>query len=204
MKEIVAVRNTTLNIALIGMPGAGKSVVGKVLAEKLGLAFLDADAIIEKDAGLKLRQIIARYGEAAFLEREQKAIIGLGDFKNHVICPGGSVVYSPAAMNFLQENAIIVFLDASLENIKKRAGNIVARGVVGAHGKSLEALFHERLPLYKKYAELIIPVAESFDPEHIAGQILHAVFLRGQTRRGMRQICYSIKKIVNRGTNEDK
>lgn len=108
-----------MNITLIGMPGAGKSSIGKKLAEELHYSFIDADETIKKNTGLKLQDIIDRYGETAFLEMEQRVIMDLAITDKLVICTGGSVVYSEKAMHFLKKNSIIIFLNAELKTLKK-------------------------------------------------------------------------------------
>lgn len=154
------------------MPGVGKSVIGKELALKLGFTFLDADTIIERNAGSKLQQIIDSCGESVFLEMEQAAILELGSIDKHVICPGGSVVYSDSAMTFLRQHSMIILLEASLAEIRGRIGNPETRGIVGAKEKNLETIFKERTPLYKKYAEAVIPVPDPFDPSRAVADII--------------------------------
>ena len=164
-----------MNITLIGMPGVGKSIVGKELARKLAFTFLDTDVIIEKNAHLPLHQIIDIYGESVFLEMEQKAVLDLGEVDNHVICPGGSVIYSPEAMAFLQQHSVIIFLDASLSGIEGRIGNLSARGVVGAKEKRLKTIYKERIPFYHKYAARVITMPDNFDVDQTVGAIIDAL-----------------------------
>ncbi len=150
-----------MNITLIGMPGAGKSSIGKELASRLQFDFLDADNIIEKSAKLKLQGIIDKYGEETFLEMEQKAVIGLGKIDCCVICPGGSVVYSQEAMSFLKENSVIIFLDADLERVKEHISNLSTRGIIGLKGKALEDVYQQRRPLYEKYADVTLKLSQN-------------------------------------------
>ncbi len=149
-----------MNITLIGMPGVGKSSIGRKLASRLQFDFLDADNIIEKSAGLKLQEIIDKYGEEMFLEMEQKAVIGLGKIECCVICPGGSVVYSQEAMSFLKENSVVVFLDADLECIEENISNLSTRGIIGLRGKALEDVYQQRRPLYEKYADVALKLSQ--------------------------------------------
>ncbi|MFH1094042.1 MAG: shikimate kinase [Candidatus Omnitrophota bacterium] len=157
-----------MNITLIGMPGAGKSSIGRTLASKLGFDFLDTDNIIEKRAKFKLQKIIDKYGEATFLDMEQQAVIGLGKIDNCVICPGGSVVYSHKAMSFLKENSVIVFLEADLECLKEHISDISTRGIVGLKGKDLEDVYQQRRSLYEKYADVTLKLSQDLTiMEHV-------------------------------------
>ena len=160
------------NIVLIGMPGVGKSVLGKELAERLGLGFVDVDNVIEGKAKLSLQQIIDRFGDERFVEIEEEAIMSLGECANCVISPGGSAVYSEKAMDFLSGNAVVIFLKTSLETIRKNITNQDARGIVGLKGKNLEALFEERAALYTRYADITIEVASDYDIDLILEEIL--------------------------------
>lgn len=150
-----------MNVTLIGMPGAGKSSIGSKLALRLQFDFLDADNIIEKSAGLKLQEIIDKYGEEKLLEMEQNAVIGLGKIDRCVICPGGSVVYSQEAMSFLKANSVIFFLEADLECIKEQIANLSTRGIIGLKGKALEDVYKQRRPLYEKYADVTVKLSQN-------------------------------------------
>ena len=145
-----------MNITLIGMAGVGKSFIGKKLAKKLNYDFIDIDELIEKKTNLKLQQIIDKFGERYFLKVETKIIMNLSDAINTVISPGGSIVYSKSAMEFLKEKSIVVYLEDSFENINKRVKNQKTRGIVGLKNKDFETLFDERNKLYKKYADVVI------------------------------------------------
>jgi shikimate kinase len=161
-----------MNITFIGMPGVGKSVIGRELAKRLNYRFIDVDEIIEEQSGLKLQEIIDRFGDDKFLEMEKRAVLGLNTLDNCIIAPGGSVIYSPEAMGFLKRNSIIVFLNAPLKTIRKRLRNLDVRGIVGLKKKSLKALFDERLILYGQYADLTIEILDDSDIESIIGAII--------------------------------
>ncbi|HII30195.1 shikimate kinase [Candidatus Woesearchaeota archaeon CG08_land_8_20_14_0_20_47_9] len=172
-----------MNITLIGMPGAGKSLIGRELAKKLNYRFIDVDEIIEEKNGLKLQEIIDRFGDGRFKEIEEKTILELTNSKprrlsNSVISPGGSVVYSEEAMRFLKKVSIVVFLNPSLKNIKTYNSDFSARGVVGLKKKSLEQLHNERLPLYRRYADVTMVLPENFDVERVVGDIVDKIFQR--------------------------
>ncbi|MFH1255882.1 MAG: shikimate kinase [Candidatus Diapherotrites archaeon] len=163
-----------MNITLIGMPGSGKSVIGKELAELLGYRFIDSDRTIEEKTGMKLQQIIDKFGYEKFIKIEEAAVIGCVK-KNNCECvfsPGGSVVYCAKAMDSLRKNSLIVFLDAPFKSIYSRTENRDTRGIVGLKNKSLEELFDERLALYKKYAGLTVKVPADFNKEQVVKKII--------------------------------
>jgi shikimate kinase len=164
----------TMNITLIGMSGVGKSRIGKLLARKLNYDFLDIDRLIEQHNNKKLQEIIDCLGDEKFLEVEENTILVIGVTNNSVISPGGSAIYSERAMKFLKNNSTIVFLNASLKEIKTRTGNFSRRGIVGLKEKGIEKLFEERLPFYKRYADITVDI-EDFDNELIANMIIERV-----------------------------
>ena len=146
---------TKTNVVLIGMPGAGKSTVGVVLAKRLGLDFLDTDVLIQARQGRRLQEIINTEGLAAFRQIEEAALLGLA-CRRTVIATGGSAVYSEAAMAALQAHGTIVFIDLSLEELQRRVRDMDTRGMVIDPGESFADLFARRLPLYRRWAELTV------------------------------------------------
>lgn len=142
------------NIILIGMPGAGKSTVGIVLAKKLGMKFIDSDLIIQEQVGKLLSEIITEQGLQGFLKIEEDVNAGILA-QNTIIATGGSVVYGDRAMQNLHANGICVYLKLSLNEIASRLGNLKDRGVALKDGQTLEALYEERIPLYEKYADVV-------------------------------------------------
>lgn len=143
------------NIVLIGMPGAGKSTVGVVLAKKLGFAFLDSDLLIQSREGKLLHEIIEERGVEGFWTVEEEANMSI-DTRRTVIATGGSVIYGGRAMEHLRETGVIVYLKLSCAGIARRLGDLNERGVTLREGQTLEMLYEERTPLYEKYADLII------------------------------------------------
>ena len=142
-------------IVLRGMPGAGKSTVGVILAKAAGLQFCDTDLIIQQKTGRKLQDIINNDGIEKFLETESDVLSELS-VENSVIATGGSAVYSEAAMQNLKRTGIAVWLDVPLCEVKRRIDNITTRGIVMHPGESLESIYVERLPLYRKYADITV------------------------------------------------
>jgi len=155
------------NITLIGMPGSGKSTIGRALAEKLNFKFIDSDDYIEKQEKMTLQQIIDTKGDKTFCEIEEKRILELLPLKNCVLAPGGSVIYSKKVMNILKDSSVIIFLDTPLEIIEKRLVNKATRGIVRLKSKSIKELYRERVPLYKKYADIIVNCSKKSDSEII-------------------------------------
>jgi shikimate kinase len=152
-----------MNITLIGMSGVGKSRIGKLLAEKIGYNFIDIDKVMEQECGKRVQEIINSLGETKFLEAEEKTVLSITKPYNTVFAPGGSVIYSDKAMKHLRSIGKIVFLNAPLADIRRRTPDFSARGIVGLKGKTVESLFEERLPLYRKYADITIDLQQSSD-----------------------------------------
>lgn len=143
------------NIVLIGMPGAGKSTVGVVLAKRLGLRFVDTDLIIQEKEGLLLQEIIRKKGCEGFIKTENDILKEL-ELERTVIATGGSAIYGKEAMEHLGKTGIIIYLNQSLRGISLRLGDLKSRGVIFKEGQTLKEIFRERTPLYNKYADIII------------------------------------------------
>lgn len=143
------------NIVLIGMPGAGKSTVGVLLAKAMGRYFLDTDVYIQALEDKTLQQIIDEKGLKEFCKIESSHLICI-DLKNAVIATGGSVVYSDEAMRHLAKDGVIIHLDLPFEEIERRVTNLYTRGVVMEKTQTLAGLYEKRQPLYKQFAELTI------------------------------------------------
>ena len=147
------------NVVLIGMPGAGKSTLGIVLAKILGMNFVDADLLIQGQCDKTLQKIIDACGPDGFIEVENQVLSEIQE-SNSVISTGGSAVYSEAAMKHLSEIGLVVYLQISFNELKMRLSDLQERGVVlkGGMSMSLEDLYKERQPLYEKYAEVTVDV----------------------------------------------
>lgn len=143
------------NLILIGMPGAGKSTVGVVVAKLLGYGFVDTDIVIQEKTGRLLKDIIADEGIEKFVEIENEINANL-EANNSVISPGGSVIYGKEAMEHYKKIGTVVYLNVSFNTINKRLSNLEGRGVVLKSGQTLEDLYEERRVLYEKYADIII------------------------------------------------
>lgn len=143
------------NITLVGMPASGKSTVGVLLAKRLGFSFVDVDIVIQEREKRLLKEIIAQEGLDGFMAVENRVNASL-DVDRSVIAPGGSVIYGKEAMEHLREISTIVYLKLSYEDVKKRLGNLVDRGVVLKDGMTLLDLYNERVPYYERYADITV------------------------------------------------
>ncbi len=143
------------NIILIGMPGAGKSTVGVVLAKKAGYAFLDSDLLIQSRKGKLLHELISEEGVEGFWKTEEAVNLSI-ETDRTVIATGGSAIYGARAMEHFKKLGTVVYLKLSCEEITKRLGDLCERGVTLREGQSLHDLYRERVPLYEKYADITI------------------------------------------------
>lgn len=147
------------SIVLIGMPGAGKSTLGVVLAKILNKDFLDADLAIQKECGKTLQEIIDAEGPEGFIAIENRVLCSI-QAENTVIATGGSAVYSDEGMRHLAGLGPVVYLKISYDSLLERLGDLHERGVVlkGGMAMSLRELYAERQPLYEKYADVTVNV----------------------------------------------
>ena len=143
------------NVVLIGMPGAGKSTIGVILAKVLGKDFIDADLVIQKKEGRLLREIIEQEGPDGFLAVEERVNAGICP-DAAVIATGGSVVYGQRAMEHLGRIGAIVYLKLSYPAVESRLRDIRGRGVVLRDGQTLLDLYQERAVLYERYADVTV------------------------------------------------
>lgn len=143
------------NIILIGMPGVGKSTVGVILAKILGYHFIDSDLVIQHQENRLLKEIIEQEGIDGFLTIENRVNAELNAEKS-IIATGGSAVYGEEAMKHFQQTGTIVYLKVEFDELKNRLGNIKNRGVVVRQNQTLFDIYEERIPLYEKYADIII------------------------------------------------
>lgn len=147
------------NIVLIGMPGAGKSTLGIVLAKIVNYNFIDADLVIQSQCDKTLQKLIDACGPEGFIQVENEILSDLRA-DNSIIATGGSAVYSDEAMRHLSEIGRIVYLQISFDELVSRLSDLQERGVVlkGGIGMSLRDLYDERKPLYERYADITVNV----------------------------------------------
>lgn len=161
------------NVVLIGMPGAGKSTIGVILAKVLGFSFIDSDLLIQEQEGCLLKDIIKEKGIEGFQAIENQVNCEI-DTENTVIATGGSIIYCPEAMEHLRNIGIVVYIKLSYETINQRLGNIRQRGVVFREGQTLKSLYDERCPLYEKYAHITVN-GENLGVEEVMERIAQEV-----------------------------
>ena len=142
-------------VTLIGMAGAGKSTVGRLVAEGLGFAHLDTDDLICAAYGLPLQAAYDQLGREAFLAAEEELVARL-DVCRSVISTGGSVVYGPRAVARLRELGPLVHLHADLDSVASRMAHNPQRGLCIAPGQTLAELLAEREPLYRAAADFTL------------------------------------------------
>lgn len=161
------------NVVLIGMPACGKSITGVVLAKTMRKNFVDTDLLIQEREERPLQEIINESGNDYFREVEEQVLKTL-DVSNSVISTGGSAIYYPEAMANLKEKGTVVYLKVSLETIEERLNNIHSRGVTMKKGDTIASLYDERIPLYEKYADIVIE-ADDFSVEDSVEAIIECV-----------------------------
>lgn len=144
-----------MTITLIGMPGAGKTCMGRALSKKLNMRHIDGDHLIENITGRKLQSIIDEDGIEAFKRIEEEVLLSINE-DNIIITPGGSAIYSEKAMEHFKSLGPVVYLYVSPENLLKRLGDFSKRGVVLAPGQTIADLYKERRPLLEKYADITV------------------------------------------------
>ena len=138
------------NIVFIGMPGAGKSTIGVVIAKIFGYDFVDSDLLIQNQEGDILEHLIEKHGIEGFLDI---------NVKKTVISTGGSVCYCDEALKHMSEHGVIVYIKTDYESLHQRLGDLHQRGVVIRNGSTLLDLYNERTPLYEKYADVVADVS---------------------------------------------
>lgn len=158
------------NITLIGMPGAGKSTIGVLLAKEIGGAFIDTDLLLQQKHHKLLQAVVDELGFQGFIEEEGRTICTVLP-EHAVIATGGSAIYYEPAMRYLREISEIIYLRLSLDEIDRRINNRATRGIALREGQTLTSLYEERVPLYEKYAHRIIN-CDGKNPEQVLQSIL--------------------------------
>jgi shikimate kinase len=156
-------------VYLVGMPGAGKSVVGRELADRLGVPFVDLDREIEREAGASVTEIFEREGEASFRALEAAALVKASMEDPSVVACGGGIVLEPANRVTLRNTGVAVYLDVPLEELRRRVRPAEDRPLIREEG-DLERLLEARGPLYREFAANVVDGRG--DPGEVADAIV--------------------------------
>lgn len=160
------------SLILIGMPGAGKSTIGLLLAKSLAKDFVDTDLLIQLDQRKTLQDILHEQGYLALRQIEEQVLLKT-EYPNHIIATGGSAVYSEAAMQHLSHFGPVIFLDVDVEVLEQRVHNKDSRGIACPPNQSLADIYAERRPLYLQYADIVID-CKSKTQEQLLDEIIYA------------------------------
>jgi shikimate kinase len=158
------------NLVLIGMPGSGKSTLGVILAKRTSHDFVDTDLLIQSVEHRSLQDIMDQEGYLRLREIEARVLQGL-NVENHVVSTGGSAVYSDAAMQHLRKTGTCIYLDVSVETLRKRITDYETRGIAKRPDQSFADLFEERTQLYRKYADVVIK-GDSLNQDQVCDAIM--------------------------------
>src|SRR5262249_53442186 len=163
------------SIVLVGLMGAGKSCIGKRLAQRLGMAFVDADREIERAAGCSISEIFARHGEADFRDGERRVIQRLLDDPPHVLATGGGAFMDPRTRAFIRERAISIWLRADIDLLMRRVSRRNDRPLlqVPEPRRRLAELMAQRDPVYAE-ADIAVDSADG-PPEVTLQRVLEAL-----------------------------
>jgi len=169
-----------LSLALVGMPGCGKSTVGRQLARQLGLDFVDSDTEIEQRIGMPIRDFFAAHGEPAFRDIEADVIERLSGQAGIVLATGGGAVLRPSNRDALHSRMHVFYLRATAEDLHRRLRNDTHRPLLQVADplRRLRELYRERDPLYRRTAHFVV---ESVRPSvaALAGMVLMQLELAG-------------------------
>lgn len=158
--------NENKNIVLIGMPGSGKSTIGKELAKKLNMKFVDVDSYIEEKYNRTISKIFADFGENFFRLKETEACKEVALMKNVVVATGGGVVKNKKNIDLLKSNGIIIYIDRSIDNIFKDLKKTLDDGTnyrpLFKNFESLEKIYNERKELYLNFSDFIVDNNNSY------------------------------------------
>ena len=145
----------TGSVILVGMPGAGKSTLGVMLAKELAKDFVDTDLLIQLRAGKTLQAVLDEQGYQGLRALEEETLLAC-NFANPIVAPGGSAVYSDRGMAHLKSYGKVVYLDVALEELNRRIDNYETRGIARRPDQTFEELFAERKALYQRYADIVV------------------------------------------------
>lgn len=139
------------NLVLIGMPSAGKTTIGKICAKNLNKEFIDLDDAIVKKIGMEISEYFALYGEEKFREVEKEVCAEYGQHNGMVIATGGGAVKNEINMENLKANGVVAFIERDIESLSVDPSRPLSKSI-----DILKVMYKERLPLYKKYADISV------------------------------------------------
>lgn len=166
------------NIFLVGLMGAGKTSVGKLLARRLGKTFIDCDHEIERSTGVKVAVIFEIEGEAGFRAREEKVVAELVSRQDIVLATGGGAVLSADNRKRLTMNGVVVYLRAAAADLWARTRHDKNRPLLNTADplSRLQELYNERDPLYREVADIVVDTGDqslSSLAHKVEAQLLH-------------------------------
>ena len=167
-------------IALVGMPGSGKSTVGRQLARQLGLEFVDSDHVVEDRLGMPIRDWFAQHGEEAFRDVEQAVIDELTQAAGVLLATGGGAVLRPSNRNALHSRCHVFYLRSSPEDLFRRLRHDTQRPLLQVQDplKKLRDLYRERDPLYRRTAHFVVEAARP-SVQSLASMVMMQLELAG-------------------------
>ena len=154
------------------MAGAGKSSIGKKLANYLKFNFIDSDQLIETSQKKSLQEVLVKNGIEEFKKIEEAAILSVG-FTETVLATGGSAIFSKNAMNHIKSNSSVIYLEVSFEDIMSRIPDFSNRGFIKEAEQTMKQAFNERESIYREFADHIVTNNE--DLESCFNKILRVI-----------------------------
>ena len=155
------------------MAGAGKSSIGKKLANYLKFELIDSDQLIEANHNKSLQEVLVENGIQEFKKIEEEAILSV-EFNQTVLATGGSAIFSKKAMNFIKSNSSVIYLEVSFEDIMDRIPDFSNRGFIKEADQTMEHAFNERESIYRECADYIVTNNE--DLESCFNKILRVIY----------------------------
>ncbi|MEH6586962.1 MAG: shikimate kinase [Halioglobus sp.] len=157
-------------ISLVGMPGAGKSTVGVLLAKLSGLRFVDTDLDIQVREEATLQEILEERGYRYLRQVEETVLLDVS-LQHALVSTGGSVVYSAPSMERLKSLGPVVYLQIDLSTLEQRIAAAPPRGIASDGSQSFAQVYAERTPLYEQYADYTVKTG-SRNPQQVAAEVL--------------------------------